>query len=378
MAIHLTSSRPTATGTRHLAALGSHLLCISKKTSWTNKELIVTPSEERFTTVAACGICDGENYTYVKSGDVDSVKAEAKKLFDSKTTNSSWNSGHKSCYSYWVRGYEPYDTFGEGQVDPYYILNVTKAKYESDKRYNTLGCGMCWQALRFNLFALPIEKATSFNAYIRLYHPSWMSYEFTTFESSPSGRLVLAPPLNQVNSAAFDDDAPVMRYAFFDHLINPAEFKWSSSSDTEMINMASSSVSNMGRVYTVGNSPVTPFPDPSWYCSPPIGFKAYDVYDHKNISDSWRKNKYKEIMGSGTVPVYNPNNDGYYSDVAVTSSMIEKMKSIQANGHGDFWMVIGPPILSPLNPNHRWGVCSTTYFSRVELRLVLSMTSFNN
>ena len=184
MAKHLTTTKKTLTDTRHLTSYGSHLVCISKKTpNWTNKELIVTPSEERFTTVAACGICDGTHYTYVDANDVKSVRGSAQSLFGSKTNTSSWNNGHKSCYSYWVRGYEPYNTFAEGWADPYYMLNVTKSKYESEQHYNTLGCGMCWQALRFNLFALPINNATSFKAYLRLYHPSWLSYEFLTFKA---------------------------------------------------------------------------------------------------------------------------------------------------------------------------------------------------
>ena len=141
---------------------GSHLLIVKKNSAWTNKELIVTPSDENF----SCAVAYGTSSTYSSmnydtNADGNTMVSRLQQVWNGKTVHS-WQMGHKPIFHYCAR------SFG-----PWHIKSDSNANSRNNC-LKILEMGGCRQQLFFNLHALPVGSATSFKAYLRFWNPSYL------------------------------------------------------------------------------------------------------------------------------------------------------------------------------------------------------------
>ena len=362
MATHLTSTTPFhgSAAKYHLASLGNHLVRISKKTMWRGKELIVTPSREKFTTAVACGLADGGDCGLEGAGTsganlVSAVQA----IVSSKTTADSWTDGHKSGFMYWSRGFT--DVFStilaRKSYDPYYVFQ--SASEPTDENLNkSMGVFGCWQALYFDIKAFPIYEASSFELYFRFYNPSWLLFAW---------QHALAPQdsARQVESWEYaPSDAATVSLKAYGELPGLSDFNAAQPTDRQDVSFPR--MANKGYLGVV----------PDDHC----GF--YDPLSCFDLPVSSWKRKLLEnaILG---LPVYRTGEDGfedYFVDVQASAQTIGSIMAIEAEGKSGFWLVAGPVVRNAYRDSTnrlKPGINSVMHFSRIELRIVCSLNSFN-
>jgi len=165
MATKLCSKGETKAADRKLIGTGSKLLIIKKSSAWTNKELIVTPVEQRFTAAASYGDCDGYNSDVYDTSDTPYIEVEnlRNRLLSVRNakTAADWQAGYKPLYYYTARSYPPYRIRTDGSLS-------------STKVTRSLELGADWCALRFDFKALPVGMCHASRVYLRLYDPSFV------------------------------------------------------------------------------------------------------------------------------------------------------------------------------------------------------------
>ena len=157
--VHICSKKESTASKQHLLDVNNHLVVIQKNSSWSNRELIVTPIEEYYSQAATYADCTTYSYRYTGVyGDGVTMSNRLKNIRNGMSI-MDWQAGHKPLYTYCARSNGLWRIKSDA--------NVTERKLIS-----TLEYGANWNALKFNLYALPIGKFSSFKAYLRIWNPS--------------------------------------------------------------------------------------------------------------------------------------------------------------------------------------------------------------
>lgn len=366
---HLTSSLKYGAqqSSAKLVSHESHLLIVSKNRIWTNQTFVVTPSKERFTSVAAYAkYGTGETSKIgqrMNVSDGASLISQVQSKFDEKTV-TSWETGHKASFMYWNRGwYFQTPWLYVNSIDPWWAK--TSGVRDEQEGARTFGCGGSWSALFFNLYGLPLKKASSSHVYLRFYNPSWMVLDWDA--SMPTQRYEYRALLAPASSLTVGNGATVMQYNIFGDLPKVQDID-TSDSESVKINFADANISNQGNV---GSS----FKVPMWDVETSESGANFGFYD------PWNNRAELAQMTNvlNATPYYHPTNStsDYYKDVEITTAVKNKLFDLMQQGYGGFWLLVGPIIKNYYTSNLYPGNCAMMYFSRVELVLNLTMTTFN-
>lgn len=317
-----------------LIANGSDLLIIVKKTAWTNKELIAVPVDERYLMAATVGICSTYNVRPTSSYPDGDTMVNRLKNMRSATTVNQWVTGHKPMYNYCARGFCPWAIR--------YDSNVTSHTPEQ------LEFGTSWQALKFNLYAMPIGNASSFKAYWRIWNPSTL--HICTVDI-PFGAV------KNYYGYTYLYNKPSHLCYHFDDALSPA--KQCIADGHGEIDIPSISNEGKGNGASVGHIDVDPYGAHLKTASASSAYSRQHTAVYKRSSD---KNQ-------------------YYKDVEITGDQLAALKAAIAKGV--FWVHCGYS-LGNLVAAAGWGQTMHAYstmftqFTRLELRLVVSMPKINS
>jgi len=313
---------------------GDDLLVIKKNTTWSNKELIVTPDEERYLMAATVGKCSTYNVRPTSSyPDGDTMVSRLKNMRASSSV-SQWVIGHKPMYNYCARGFCPWAIR--------YDRNVTNYTPEQ------LEFGTSWQALKFNMYALPVGNASSFKAYWRIWNPS--TVHICTVDI-PFGAV------KKYYAYTFLYNTPSHLCYHFDQELCAAS-QCVSDGHGE-IDIPAISNENKGGGATVSTIDVDPYGAHLATASSTSAYSRQHTAVYKRSSD------------------YNQ----YYVDSEITGTSLAKLK--EAIKWGSFWVHCGYS-LGNLVAASGWGNTMHAYstmftqFTRLELKLEISLSKFNN
>ncbi len=323
---HLTyTTSPT-----HLVAHDDHLLIVQKLTTWTNKELVVSPT----TTKYANAVVYGESSAYnVVGGQVTQDGAaltNAIKSVWSGMGKTSWTTGKRGVFSYYARG------------GGSYLMEIGRPSNRG------MEIGQSRVLLRFRCFNFPIAQCSSFSAYLRIWCGS------SGFSSPEAANMHIMSPKWSYNNVHWvnvrigdgdmspsDIDTPTGTFSILDH-------------------------SCEGRVSgTTGDGTQN-------------GARLLDCWDSDDLSYNAQRN----------VVVYTRDAAGaaefaeYHSDFQLSGTLLSEMKS-QINSTGEVWIGMG------FAPSNGFGQSTsggsslavaatwTGYFQRAELIFRASMTRTN-
>ena len=324
-----------------MIADGSHYLIIKKKTSWTNKEMIATPKEEYFAQVVTRGFHSDYGYVfYANEPDALTMQRRIGTLRDSLTVND-WTAGHRPMFQYWARGFCPhqikYDTYKSTE---YWDMR------EKSMRHMEL-CAV-YKLLGFDLYAFPCGKASSFKAYWRIWNGSAAEW----------GDMIryMQPTLhNNANHI----------YYRFSNTVHPPSFH----RDTSEFGVSYGVIDTNNRFnqgLTIGDYPT------SWT----LPYDPWNVHDG-TASGEAPENKFV-LWGQENST---NNKKPYYVDIEITGNGLTQLKKCLASGKR-VWAHLGYSNNDAQSSvgSYRGQSPYTTlsvYCSRIELRIVASMSSFN-
>lgn len=326
---------------------GDDLLVIKNAATsgWSNKELVVTPDEEYYSTAVTYGEQSSYNagmalgYT---NPDALEMQTRLKSIRDAKTTES-WKEGHKALFAYWARSYPPYRQKADSS------MNATQMM-------NTMELAANFRLLRFQLRALPIGKLSSFSAYWRVWNPSCIHHHDTSGQNTWSATCF---------TSLHNTDGGKMYYNFSNE-IKPPKFHYGSGHGTADIAGAANC--------SAGN-------DVTWTYTAP-----YDVWDdraaHAYPPSSWPGRNPLRVYVKGSALAGGYDYTPYYADIAITGDGLSSLKEAMKSG-GPLWAHCGFPIVDVQSATGSFGgqeQISTilVYASRLELRLVATWSRFNN
>lgn len=181
----------------HLGGLdsssGRHLVVVKQRTNWNNKEMVVTPTEQKYFTAWSLG---KERYPANQGGTL--VYNDTNVLLDnvkSKMNSSQqWKDGNCALFSVFSRAEGPYAKYDE-------IIN-------NGEPANTISeFGTSVVAYKFNMRHLHFSKMTSFKTYARCWAPSLVASEPTLLAGD--GILI---------SGSLYNNASKLRIKFFSEL----------------------------------------------------------------------------------------------------------------------------------------------------------------
>jgi len=352
---------------RNLTAHAGRLAVIRKTTTWSDKTMVVTPSYESYTSVASfCKYAVEGEKNYVRD---NQIAEQLRTVFAAKT-DADWISGHKPCFMYWSRGDMTLPTpntsggISSWTFDPWFAKTTTKTGSEAESEGALVnGCGASWSALYFNLYAFPLNKCYSLSMKLRLFNPSMLAYDWWQLYAQPfkEHREVNVPTAATAGSGSLN-----MKYNFSASLGAPSSF------DTQADPAETIDFSSGGGIVNQGK------------------MSGYDLDSEANISfyDPWDITGEHASSDLGAVETYakwptlhyRPANNGeYYADVTIPSAMVEKLKGLQLQGYGGFWLTIGPSGNGIYTSSFNHGYSAMMYFSRVELVISTGYVyAFNN
>lgn len=328
---HLTSTAATPATSRHLNGTGTHLLVVRKMSAWTNKEIVVTPSEEKYAAVVAYGDTSYYNST---GGGVTNDGAVIANLASTKmetlTGQIAWQTGTRNIFAYYAR-----------KGGPYRFKHLPSSNLEKG-----MECGMSRVRMKFNCKHIPLGMASACTAYLRLWCPSWGS---SSYDSNDT--------LFGANWSY--NGADTVCYQIGGDDITPA-----SISGGETFSLRS--YANEGNVSTT---------------TPPSNGTACDC----TFLDCWDREDGFAASPYNMTRTYLKNASGsaalaeYSSDVAMSANAVSALKSAIADT-GDVHIGIGAKVVNGFGQD---GYSLTQYatttlcIQRVELVFKLTMAKFN-
>ena len=324
---HLTSASASAAANRHLNAKGSHLLIVQKQTAWTDKELVVTPSEAKYAAAVAYG--DTSAYNAVGSTVVQDgaqIAAAVDNLFSSMSV-SAWQAGTRNAFAYYARKGGPY----------------RQKHHPASNLDRGLECGATRVRYKFGCKHIPLGMASSVNAYLRLWCPSWGMASYADPQS-------LAAP----NWSFSGED--VMRYAIGSETMSPATI---SGGQTFSMRTCANEGNVSGTAYNAGSM---------------CDAAELDCWDREDGFTSSPYCMARVYMKSGGSP------GEYYSDLQLTGVPLADLKA-QIASTGDVHVGIGADIANGFGSNSRSlaiNATTTLCIQRVELVLKITMAKFND
>ena len=323
---HLTSSYASTAANRHLNGNGSHLLVVRKSTAWTNKEIVVTPSEKKYAAAVAYGDTSAYNSvgaTVVQDG------AQIVNLVNSKfssMTASSWIDGGRNIFAYYAR-----------KGGPYRQKHLPASNLDRG-----LECGATRVRLKFSCKHIPIGMASAFSAYLRIWCPSWGTASYADTQT------ICAP-----NWSFNGED--VIRYVIGDDTITPAS-------------VSGGTAFSMRTYANEGNVSGTAYND-GQACDA-AELDCWDREDGYTSSPYCMARVYMKSGGSVSE---------YYSDIQLTGNQLAALKSQIANT-GDVHVGIGADVVNGFGFSGRSlaiYATKTVYIQRVELVFKITMAKIN-
>jgi len=367
------SNSGTSAQRNRLLSDGSHLLCITKPhgtARWNDKELIVTPDEEYYYQ-AATG-CTSSYYGVKTPGgsfaEGNELAARLRSIRDAKTVES-WHEGSKPLYYYCARSFPPcrmrYDTsmLPKSSLSNPVNIGTFCDSTTIEKIQKTLEIGASWKSSAFNLYAFPTGMCSSFKAYWRIWNPSTVHSE-----TSSDGAVDDNGSYGYVKN-----DAGVIHYVFSEDLQPPNHCETNG-----FFTIPVDQIANEGNVGS---------------CEA----KIYDMYDthnysHENSNGSNTKSFHQIFvlmarLFSHTKIYYksdgyhNVNDDEYYSDYEITGAALTALKNVLKKGK--FYVHFGFNIQDMCSRSgESEGIVAYStmmvYASRIELRIVASLSEFNS
>jgi len=346
MATKLCSKGETKAADRKLIGTGSKLLIIKKSSAWTNKELIVTPMAENFSSAVVYGQSSYYNNRSTGSRDDANVVNNRMKTLWAAKTAADWQAGYKPLFAYTARGGCPY-------------MIRADSNYTDHQRY--LEQCSVRRALQFRCFALPAGTCSSFKAYIRFWNPSWIQ------------ALQLFP---KNSSSAYNfgyNKSAYVSYHFDSELCKPDQYEAEGYGQARFaMNYGESNLAclaNQGRGTSSGATVTTTTYDP---------WNTRAVTSRMSQYNYTRVEVYKNYDSSKSE--YNTNQ--YYADHEITGNALTLLK--QCLMRKTMWMHIGFHQGSMVYPESGSGITGqwegstiTGFASRVELRFVLTWARTN-
>lgn len=329
---HLTSTSATPATSRHLNGNGSHLLVVRKTSAWSNKELVVTPSEENYAAVVAYG--DSSYYNQSGHSGITNDGAYVASLADAKmatlTGQSAWHTGKRNIFAYYAR-----------KGGPYRFKHLPSSNLDRG-----MECGMSRVRLKFKCKHIPLGMASAFTAYLRLWCPSW-----------GLGAYENADMLLGTNWAYNGTDTVLYRIGGDD--ITPA-----SISNGESFSIRS--YANEGNLSgTMASGSGTPCDCTFLDCWDREDGYTTSIYNMPRVY-------LKDASGSAALAEYS-------SDVAISANALSSLKSSIADT-GDVYIGIGAAIANGFGQDGHTltqAATSTLCIQRVELVFKLTMAKFN-
>lgn len=335
---HLCTKKEQYASNQRLLGTGSHLLIITKKTAWTNKDLIITPDMENYSMAASYGTTT--EYSYRPSSRFADGWTMANRLaaIRDRKTVASWHAGHKPLYSYMARSFGPWRIKTDKDV---YVNNSI-----SDLEF-----GANWLALRFNFRALPIGMASAFTPYLRIWNPSCV-HDADSNPAFDGGTL----HNTYLYTQGYNNTGHVL-YHFDDELMPPNQHMISGCGDIDF-----AAHCNEGKGGGQGWQPC----------------KDYDIYGaHLQVASS---TSHYNMQHTRIYRKSSSDNSAYFADVPITGNGLELLKKCIPKGK--VWLHLGFVIgdMSWQSGIQNGMLPYSTYLlyaSRVELYFRITMPRFN-
>ena len=329
---HLTYNEKTESGTteQHLNAIsgsgGDHLVIVQQTADYSNKELIVTPSEKRYAWASAWG---KEANAGTQGG--SAVLSDTNILVNAATrrlASASWQTGDKALFQLFARSCSPHQ-MKNGVYDYTAYCEVSRSVL----------------ALKFNLRQLPVGKMTTANVYLRAYQPSLLAYD----PGHPGGIFIDAAGLGNSSKilVSIQDELP-------EHPSSVADM-----SPMEIFELYGNS--NNNHTYNVETAT--------------MDIMRYDPHDMYHTSHA------TDCMFLPTVYATDSTSpSSYYHDFQLTGGCGDALKS---GGKGDIWLVTQFNNSNGIADNvYGRGLMPgrglLMYVQRLELRFQLTKTKWNN
>lgn len=326
---HLTSASAATASARHLNGTGTHLLVVRKMSDWTNKTLVVTPSETKYANAVAYG--DTSYYNSTGGGlksDGQTIVNLVNAKWNAMTGTGSWQDGKRNMFAYYAR-----------KGGPYRFVNLPRSNLDRG-----LECGASRIRLKFSCRHIPLGMASSVKAYLRLWCPSWGICDY-----SVGTDIISASNFN------YSEEHKV-RCQIGDSGMTPASI--SGAGTFSILNYA-----NEGRIS--GSS----WSDPGTQCDA-VELDCWDRQDSLVTSPYYLARVY--LKQGGAV-------GEYYSDMELSASSHAALKS-QIKATGDVYVGMGADIVNGFandNVSLTLNATKTLCVQRVELVFKLSMNKFN-
>lgn len=341
MATHLCAKKETKTADQHLLGTGSHLLIIKKTKSWTNLELVCTPVDELFFMAATYG--RSSSWQSTASGvfaDGVTMSNRLAGLMNGATV-SEWQQGHKPMMHYCARSCCPW------------MFKTQKTIYDPSSILEYMEYGGCWNARKFNLYALPIGSASSFSAKLRVWNGSLIN-------TGPDVQYAYPVYLPGHSTCKYFDyqynDAGNLRYNFSKELMPPNQYVATGYGE---VNIAAHANNNKR--------------EPKWY----IEYDMYNTHLSCECSTNYYNGNYQN-----TRIFANSSSDlsAYFYDYDITGDGLASLKKAIPNG--SFWMYTGYKMADICSAAGRTACMDPfhtmlNYVSRIELVLNVSMPTLN-
>lgn len=336
---------------------GNHLLIITRKTAWSNKEFIVTPEREFY----SCAVVNGlsSNYTADLPFDESATLCNDHEAAWNGLAADAWHEGHKPALHYVARGF-----------CPWHVRTASSSLTTSDaERY--MESGGTRQLVRFNCHAVPTHfgitgTGYSFDAYLRFWNPSavacgfnqrigsgWYDYEDARASTAESA----TKPLNWGKATAsfpFSGNANRAFYAFLDQMEAPNHIFSASPNSCDFYGFANEGKKDETSCYVLRYDP-------------------WNIHHYSATPASVQQEIKTAIYAQGTHGSPSTfSSSPYYADHKITGTQLDNLKKC-IRDNGGAWMMIGfRPFAfcaSGYTTTINKYVTLTAYFSRVDLVL---------
>ena len=321
---------------------GSNLLIISKKTNWTSKSFVVTPIDELYFMAATYG--HSSSWQATASGvfaDGVTMSNRLASLMNGATV-AEWQQGHKPMIHYCARSCCPW------------MFKTQKNIYNPSSILEYMEYGGCWNARKFNLYALPVGKASSFSAKLRVWNGSLIN-------TGPAVQYAYPVYLAGHSTCEYFDyqynNAGNLRYNFSKDLMPPSQYAATGYGEIDIAAHAN----NNKR-------------EPKWYIE-------YDIYN-THLSCECSTNYYNgNYQNTRIFANSSSDKSAYFYDYDITGDGLTSLKN--AIQYGSFWMYTGYKMADICSAAGRTACMDPfhtmlNYVSRIELVLTITMSAFNN